>query len=449
MSKLLQAARELQKAALEAVEPAAAVRRYLQRNGSMLQVSGRAYDLTQYRHVYLLGVGKAAVPMAAAAADILADCLTTGVVLTKYGHAEASARALPDSIQVIEAGHPVPDVNCLRGARAIVDLAQKAGEADLVVCLISGGGSALLTLPAGDLSLAELQQLTETLLRSGATIGEMNTVRKHLSAIKGGNLARLVSPAALVGLVLSDVIGDPLEVIASGPTAPDPTTVEDARRALARYGVPLADWEPHLRETPKPGDPIFETVQHVIVGSNRQAALAAAERARQLGYHTSPLGSFLEGEAREVGKVAAGLAKAVRAHGDPVPPPACLILGGETTVTVLGDGRGGRNQELALSAAIALAGWPEVLLMALATDGGDGPTDAAGAIVTGDTVGRAQALGLNPHAALARNDSYPFFEALGDLIQTGPTGTNVNDLLFVLVGESAEAGRSPDASQAG
>jgi glycerate 2-kinase len=444
MSVLLKTARDMQKAALDAVEPAAAVRRFVQRNGTTLQVSDRAYNLAQVQHIYLLAAGKAALPMAAATAAILADRLTSGVALTKYGHAEACGRPLPESIEMIEAGHPIPDENCLRGARAIADLAQMAGEADLVLCLISGGGSALLTLPAGELSLADLQHLTEALLRSGATIGEINTVRKHLSAVKGGNLAHLVSPATLISLVLSDVIGDPLEVIASGPTVPDPTTVDDAQRVLAGYGEPLADPSHYLRETPKPGDPIFEKVQNVVIGSNRQAALAAAACARQRGFHTLLLGTFLEGEAREAGKLAAGLAKAVRAHGDPVPPPACLILGGETTVTVRGKGKGGRNQELALSAAIALAGWPDILLMTLATDGGDGPTDAAGAVVTGSTVERARASGLDPHAALAQNDSYPFFQALGDLIQTGPTGTNVNDLLFILVGGMAEAGPPPD-----
>jgi hydroxypyruvate reductase len=274
----------------------------------------------------------------------------------------------------------------------------------------------------------------------------MNTVRKHCSRIKGGNLARLVAPAPLITLVLSDVVGDPLDVIASGPTVPDPTTVADAREVLERYGIveigetgflslglqknPVS----FLRETPKPGDPAFERVQHVVVGSNRLAALAALERARQLGFDALLLSTYVEGEAREAAKVAAALAKGIRAHGDPLPSPACLVWGGETTVTVRGEGKGGRNQELALAAALALDGWPDVLVMALATDGTDGPTDGAGAVITGETVARAHAMGLDPWAALEANDSYLFFDALGDLIRTGPTGTNVNDLLFVLVG---------------
>jgi hydroxypyruvate reductase len=241
----------------------------------------------------------------------------------------------------------------------------------------------------------------------------------------------------LVTLILSDVVGDPLDVIASGPTVPDSTTVADAQAVLERYGIrPLGGGV--FQETPKPGDPAFERVQHVIVGSNRLAALAAAEQARHLGFHALLLSTYVEGEAREVARVAAALAKGVRAHGDPLPPPACLVWGGETTVTVRGHGTGGRNQELALAAALALDGWPGVLMMALATDGTDGPTDAAGAIVTGETVARAQALGLDPRAALEANDSYSFFDALGDLIRTGPTGTNVNDLLLVLVGEDTE-----------
>lgn len=442
MNELIETARELQRAALSAVDPADAVRRYLHREGTALTVAGTCYNLARFRHVYLLAVGKAAVPMAAATAEILGTCLTEGVVVTKYGHAAVGDLELPPSLLVIEAGHPVPDQNCVRGARAFVDLARRAEEQDLVLCLISGGGSALLTLPAGDLSLAALQNLTTSLLRSGASIGEINTVRKHLSAVKGGNLARIASPARLVCLILSDVVGDRLDVIASGSTAPDPTTLQEAEQVLAHYGQRLGDASYHLYETPKPGDPIFDKVQNVVIGSNYEAALAAAQRARQMGFNTVLLGSHLEGEAREAGKFAAALAKAVRAHDDPVPPPACLILGGETTVTVVGDGTGGRNQELALSAAISLDGWPDVLLMALASDGGDGPTDAAGAVITGTTVERARHLGLDPRAALAQNDSYPFFEALGALIRTGPTGTNVNDLILILVGQLDERGHA-------
>jgi glycerate 2-kinase len=437
---------ELARAALAAVEPAAAVHRHVRRAGDVLVVANRRYDLRDYERVFVLGGGKAAVPMVTAVADTLGSRLAEGVVVTKYGHTRGQAvsgfrlrpEAQPEGFQVIEAGHPVPDENSVRGAQALADLARRATEHDLVICLISGGGSALLTLPAPGLSLADLQALTGGLLRSGATINEINTVRKHCSGIKGGQLARLVAPATLVTLVLSDVVGDPLDVIASGPTVPDPTTVADARAVLERYGDPWdlqQSQEFEFLETPKPGDPAFERVQHVIVGSNRLAALAAVERARQLGFNALLLSTYVEGEAREVARVAAALAKGMRVHGDPLPPPACLVWGGETTVTIRGEGKGGRNQELALAAALALDGWPGTLVMALATDGTDGPTDAAGAIVTGETVARARARGLDPRVALAANDSYPFFEALGDLIRTGPTGTNVNDLLFVLVAD--------------
>jgi glycerate 2-kinase len=370
--------------------------------------------------------------MATAVADTLANRLTAGTIVTKYGHGKTQQHKPQSTVGSIEAGHPVPDGNSVRGAQAVADIARQATERDLVICLLSGGGSALLTLPVAGLTLADLQALTDALLRSGATINELNTVRKHLSRVKGGRLAHLVAPAALVTLVLSDVVGDPLDVIASGPTVPDPTTVADAQAVLKWYGIRTGRAVP-FQETPKPGDPAFERVQHVIVGSNRLAAVAAVEQARQLGFGALLLSTYIEGEAREVARVAAALAKGMRGHGDPLSPPACLVWGGETTVTVCGEGKGGRNQELALATALALDGWPGVLVMALATDGTDGPTDAAGAIATGETVARAEALGLDSQAALDANDSYPFFEALGDLILTGPTGTNVNDLLFVLV----------------
>jgi glycerate 2-kinase len=425
-------AAELQRAALAAVEPGAAVRQHLRRQGDLVHVGDRSYNLGEYEHVYVVGGGKAAVPMAATVADVLGDRLTNGIVVTKVGHA-GSGPPLP-GLRVLEAGHPVPDRNSVRGAQAIADLARQATARDLIVCLISGGGSALLTLPVEGLDLDDLQELTDALLRSGATINELNTVRKHWSSFKGGNLARLAAPAAVVTLVLSDVVGDPLDVIASGPTVPDPTTTADAQEILDRYSIWPGRPVP-FQETPKPGDAVFERVHHVIVGSNRQAAVAALERARQLGFNGLLLSTYVEGEAREVARVAAALAKGVRSYGDPIPAPACLVWGGETTVTIRGDGKGGRNQELALAAALALEGWPGVMLVPLATDGTDGPTDAAGALVTGETVARARALGLDPLAALMANDSYTFFDELGDLIRTGPTGTNVNDLLFLLVAD--------------
>jgi glycerate 2-kinase len=309
-----------------------------------------------------------------------------------------------------------------------------------------------MTLPPSGISLADLQVLTQVLLECGATINEINTIRKHVSQLKGGQLAQLASPAKVVSLILSDVVGDPLEVIASGPTVPDPTTFDDAWSILVRYGVVedmptsiinhlSAGREGTVPDTPKPGDPLFDRVQNVIIGSNRLAAYAAAEEAQRMGFDTILLTTFLEGEAREVGKVIAGLAKGA-VHGEAMHPagrslsrPVCLVLGGETTVTLHGDGKGGRNQEMALAAALSLVGWEDVLIACLATDGTDGPTDAAGAFADGTSINRAVHLGLDAKTYLGRNDAYHFFRQLDDLIVTGPTKTNVNDLILVFVGD--------------
>jgi glycerate 2-kinase len=300
------------------------------------------------------------------------------------------------------------------------------------VCLISGGASALLPLPSPPITLAEKQKTTRALLHSGASIHEMNCVRKHISQIKGGQLARLAYPATLLTLILSDVIGDDLDVIGSGPTVPDRSTLADARAIFEKYGIgnklPAA-----AQETPKPGDKIFAKTYNVIVGSNALAVDAAEVEARRLGFHTLVLSTFLEGEAREIARVHSGIAKEIRATGRPVKTPACVISGGEPTVTIRGKGLGGRNQEFALAAALDIAGLKNVLILSAGTDGTDGPTDAAGAIADGTTLVRAQALGLNAPAFLANNDSYRFFEATGDLIKTGPTGTNVADIQLVLV----------------
>jgi hydroxypyruvate reductase len=427
-------------AALEAVDPARAVRRNLWLENEVLHVAGRRYDLDRVERLVVVGAGKAGAGMAVAAEEILGARITTGWVNVRYGYESL----LPlRHVHIHPANHPLPDQAGLEGTRQILALLRELGEKDLALVLISGGASALLVQPVSGVTLADLQALTEALLHSGATIQEINSVRKHLSAVKGGQLARATfAPVAV--LVLSDVVGSPLDAIGSGPCAPDPTTFADAQAVLERYNL-WAEIAPQARdylerglrgkapETPKAADPLFERVQHVIVADNRTAALAVVERARALGLQALLLSTYLEGEAREVGRVLAALAKEEARYGEPLPRPTALILGGETTVTVRGDGLGGRNQELALSAAIALDGWEKVLLAALATDGTDGPTDAAGAIVTGETVTRAHVLGLEPSSYLARNDAYHFFDALGDLIRTGPTGTNVNDLAFVVV----------------
>jgi glycerate 2-kinase len=445
---------QIMRAALQAVDPAEAVRRYLRRSGRYVTVadsqgSQHVYNLTEFDRVLAVGAGKAGAPMAAAAAEILGERLTGGVVIVKHGHSLAGPAAT-GPLEFIEGGHPVPDESGEQGAQKIVNLLKNATARDLVLCLLSGGGSALMTAPVAGVSLADLQALTHLLLTCGATINEINTLRKHLSRLKGGQLARLAAPATVISLILSDVVGDPLDVIASGPTVPDPTTFADAWAVLTRYGVAdniPASIKTHLQaglrgeipDTPKPGDLLVAQAQNVIVGSNRLAARAAAAEAERLGLAAMVLSTFIEGEAREVGRVVAGLAKglardeALCPAGQPLKRPACLILGGETTVMLHGDGLGGRNQEMALAAALALDGWPNVLIACLATDGSDGPTSAAGAFADGFTLARARDLGLEASAYLARNDAYHFFEPLGDLIVTGPTRTNVNDLTLVLV----------------
>lgn len=430
----------VQRAALAAVEPGAAVRRHVQRRGERLIVGGRSCDLGAVERVWLVGGGKAAPIMAAALYTILGERLSGGLVVTKYGHADPRLRSGP--VEVVEAGHPLPDEAGVAAARRLADILIHATGRDLVLVVLSGGGSALLTLPADGLSLADLRHTTDLLLRCGATIVELNAVRKHLSQLAGGGLARLAGQAPVLSLILSDVVGDPPDAIASGPTVPDPTTFADAWAVLQRYDlverVPpavrqrlQAGLEGHLPETPKPGSRLFQHVQNVIIGSNRLAAEAAVEAARAWKLNALLLSTFVEGEARQVGRVAAALAKELVHHDRPVPRPACLVWGGETTVTVRGRGRGGRNQELALAAALAMEGLPNVVLVALGTDGSDGPTDAAGAVATGETAARARALGLDGVVHLENNDAYPFFDALDDLIRTGPTGTNVNDLLFI------------------
>ena len=428
-------------AALRAVDPAEAIRKVVKREGNNLIVAGKTYNLEKYRRVIVIGGGKAGAPMAAAVEEILGERIAKGWVNVKEGYILEPS---PTRITINQAGHPTPNESGLEGARKILELASEAGEDDLVITLISGGGSALMPLPAEGITLEDKKIATSLLLKCGATINEINALRKHISALKGGQLAKAAYPATVISLILSDVIGSPLDTIASGPTAPDSTTFSDAWKVMEKYDL-LTEMPPRIverikrgmegkiPETPKPGDPVFERVQNVIIGDNYIAATAALEEAKKLGYNAMLLTTFLEGEAREVAKAVAALGKEVAFRGVPIAPPACLILGGETTVTVKGKGKGGRNQELALAAAIALEGWENVTVVTLATDGTDGPTDAAGAIVDGTTTRKAAERGLFPLAYLQDNDSYTFFQALGDLLVTGPTNTNVNDLVFVFV----------------
>jgi glycerate 2-kinase len=427
-------------AALSAVEPEEAVLRYLKREGKMVKIADRVYDLDNFRRVLVVGAGKAGAPMTNAVSRVLGDRINAGTVIVKDGHTLDSAHP-QGGVEIIEAGHPVPDERGRQGTLKIMQLLHDAAEEDLVICLISGGGSALLAAPAPDISLEDIQRLTSGLLSSGADIHEINTLRKHLDGIKGGGLARLAHPAKVAALILSDVVGDPLDVIASGPTVPDSSSFTSAWEVLEKYGLAEKAGQPivdrlikgvggKVPDTPKPGDPIFDSVQNVIVGSNRQAVEAGLQQAQVDGFQPVLLTTQLTGEARKAGRVLSALARIVATRS---PQPLCLAAGGETTVVLKGNGRGGRNQELALSSVKELAGVQGVLIAALATDGGDGPTDAAGAVVTGETFERAASLGLHPEDFLERNDAYHFFEPLGDLLKPGPTLTNVNDVTFVFI----------------
>jgi hydroxypyruvate reductase len=388
----------------------------------------------------VLGAGKAGGAMAAAV-DALwpKDRPLAGLVVTRYDHVPPAYKAAPGRIEVVEAAHPVPDAAGQRAAQRIVELTRGLTADDLVLCLISGGGSALLSLPAPGLTLQDKQAVNKALLKSGAAIDEMNCVRKHLSAIKGGRLAALCAPARVVTLAISDVPGDDPAVIASGPTVPDATTCADALAILARYGidVPPAAQEglqSGAFETPKPGDARLVGHEVHLIATPQQSLQAAADKARTLGLAAHVLSDEIEGESREVGKVHAALARAVARHGQPFAKPCVILSGGETTVTVKAKGgRGGRATEFLLGCAIALQGEPGVWVLAADTDGIDGIEDNAGAIVTPDTLARARAQGLKAADFLDRNDAYSFFAPLGDLVVPGPTFTNVNDFRVLLV----------------
>ena len=384
--------------------------------------------------IVVVGAGKSAAVMAATVEDAWPDAKLSGVVVTRYGHAVPTRH-----IEVIESSHPVPDANGEAGARRVLEAVRGLGPNDLVLALMSGGASALMALPAPGLTLADKQAVNRALLASGATISEMNCVRKHLSAIKGGRLAAAAAPARVVTLAISDVPGDDPAVIGSGPTVPDPTTFAMARALIARYRITpspavAARLAQDADETPKPGS-LAHAELHLIA-TPAMALAAAAETARGLGLSPLILGDALEGESREMGTVMAGIARSVRAHAEPLSPPCVLLSGGETTVTIgpVAPGRGGRNTEFLLGLAVALQGVPGIWAVAGDTDGIDGTEDAAGALIAPDTLARARAAGFDARAVLAGHDSYTLFKGVGDLIITGPTLTNVNDFRAVLIG---------------
>ena len=428
-------------ASLEAADAGQAVRSVLAVSRDHIRTGKLRLLRKEYDRIFLIAVGKAAVPMAQAIEETIGERLEEGLAVTKHGHAAQSLK----KCRIIQAGHPIPDEAGFEASQEVEQLLRQLNARDLLIVAISGGASALLSAPAAGVTLAAKQKTTDLLLRAGADIGELNAVRKHLSRLKGGRLAQLAYPAAIVSLILSDVIGDPLDVIGSGPTAPDHSSFADALAVIGKFNllnrIPqairrlLEDGKRGLvPETPKGNDPLFDRVHNVVIGSNRLALQAAARTARKLGYRTLILASSMRAETRDVADAHAQILHEVTASRQPIARPACLLSGGETTVTVRGPGKGGRNQEFVLAAALPIAGLRNVLVLSAGTDGTDGPTDAAGAIATGRTVERALAKNLDPAKYLVSNNSYPFFEALGDLVKTGPTGTNVMDIHLLLAG---------------
>lgn len=431
-SSLRSQALRIFRAGLKAAAPEEAVLRHVSIKHGALVAGKERYRLSAFRHVYVIGAGKATARMAKAVERLLGKRITGGLVNVNYG-----GRATLRRVEQNECGHPIPDANGEEGARRIAEIARNAGPDDLIICLISGGASSMLVLPMAPVTLEDKQETTRLLLECGASIQEINGVRKHLSAVKGGKLALLAHPATVLTLILSDVVGNEMGMIGSGPTVPNRSTFADARAILDKYG--LSDRMPARvrqwlsRDEPQVSEETFARVRNLIVGSNSSAVQAAARQARALGFSTLVLSTFIQGEAREVGRVHAAIARELRVFQRPVRLPACVISGGETTVTVRGKGLGGRNQEFALAAAIDIAGHNDLVILSAGTDGTDGPTDAAGAIVDGATVARAERAGLQASKFLANNDSYHFFEPLRGLIRSGPTGTNVADIQIILV----------------
>ena len=435
------------RAAVREVDPAGLIASRVRKEGSKLVLRGQGADWTEdisrYRQVMALGIGKASARMAFAMGSLLEDELASGFVITKYGH----GLNLP-KIKVLEAGHPIPDENSLEGARILAGMARAADEHSIIINLVSGGGSALCCLPADGISLEHKQKTTQALLASGAGIDEVNCIRKHLSKVKGGGLARMAIPARLINLILSDVIGDRIDTIASGITAPDPTTFEDALSIILRYGLddrlPRAVIEHLARgargetaETPKEDDPAFRNNINLILGNNTLACAAAQSAAKKMGYDAHILSTTLAGEASEAGKYFAQLAGAMRERKSPTAKPAVMIAGGETTVTLRGAGKGGRNQEMALAFTLELhrilPDSSDVFFLSAGTDGSDGPTDAAGALVTPALTAKMKAVSAEAALRLQNNDSYSFFQHQGGLFVTGPTYTNVCDIQVLAV----------------
>jgi hydroxypyruvate reductase len=432
-------ARVIFEAGLVASDPELLIGRRLQVDGQILYAGEHLYNLANHSDLYVVGAGKATARMALAVEALLGERISGGILIVKRGHTVPLRK-----LEVVEAGHPIPDQAGINGTETIIGLLRRTQKTDLILCLVSGGASALLSCPVAGLCLQDKQQTTQALLNCGARIQEVNAIRKHISRVKGGRLAELAYPSTVLSLILSDVIDDSMDNIGSGPMAPDSSTFADCLSIIDRYGVgamiPVAvrsflkkGAAGEIVDTPKAGDPIFQKVQNLLIGNNHVALVAAKEKAEALGYHTLVLSSSIEGEARKVAIDHVVMARDVLSSSSPIRPPACIISGGETTVAIRGDGLGGRNQEFALAAAIEIDGLEGVVVLSGGTDGTDGPTDAAGGIVDGTTVQRARDKGLDARSYLERNDSYPFLKTVGDLLITGPTLTNVMDLRLVLI----------------
>ena len=421
--------REILQAGLAAADPKDAVLRSVRLEGDAVLTEEARFEPER---IFVVAAGKAAGAMARAAEELFAGRVEAGLVVTKEGH-----DAGPEGFDTVFASHPEPDEGGVEAARRVREMAEGLGEGDLLVAMISGGASALLADPAPPIELADLKRLTQDLLRSGADIGEINTVRKHVSVLKGGGLARLAAPAKVLALLLSDVVGDAPSSIASGPAAPDTTTLDEARAVLERYGIEpprsIADHLEEAEETPKPGDPVFDNVANVVCGGGRHAVEAAAGSAGGLGYEPLILSTTMTGDARDIAAVSAAIVRETLESGNPVPPPCAIVSGGEATVVVRGEGTGGPNQEFALTLAVELEGVEGWAAFAADTDGNDGPTDAAGGLVDGGTASKMREAGVDPVRALEENDARAALEAAGALLVTGPTGTNVNDLRVILV----------------
>lgn len=421
-------------AGLDAADPKIAVENFLSVSDGNITVGGESFSAN---NVFVLSAGKAAGAMAEAADELLGDIEHSGLVVTKYDHKPG-----PDSCETLFAAHPEPDENGVEAARRVTEAVESLGEGDLLLALVSGGASALLADPEPPVELEDLKKLTSALLRSGANIEEINSVRKHVSVLKGGGLIELAAPAGTVALILSDVVGDDLSSIASGLTAPDPTTLDHALNILRRYGITPPDSIAKVlqnpeSETPKPGDSVFDLVKNVLCGSGRVSVEAAAKEAEKLGYTPMILSTSVTGDCRGIASVYAAVLREILASGNPLKAPCAIVSGGEATVTVRGDGTGGPNQEFSLALALELEGIPGWSAFAVDTDGNDGPTDAAGGIVDGETARKMRESGVEPGDALADNASRDALRSAGALVETGPTGTNVNDLRVALVGGEA------------